>query len=318
MTAKRMVRAAMTQTANAYREMPQTVAELGKLEGKLADVARANVEHHVALMREAKRQGAQAIGFGELFPGPYFALDTNPLWLGLAEDAETGPTVSAIRDAAKEHGLIVVAPIYEQGRDGKRFNTAVVIDETGAILGKFRKTHIPYGKNEQGSFHENFYYERSDGKNDVATAPTGANVSQNPFFPVFQTSIGKIGVAICYDRHFEGVVWSLAKEGAELIFSPAVTFGSKSQRMWQLEFQVDAARHNVFIGGSNRKGEETPWGQPFFGESHFAGPNGVAPNLSQHPKLIVSDLDLGELAAGDLAGWNLPRDIRHDIYSKRG
>jgi len=189
----------------------------------------------------------------------------------------------------------------------------VVIDEQGEVLGTYRKTHIPHGKNEQGSFLEGFYYDRSDGKN--ALGPR--NVSKNPHFPVFETSVGRLGVAICYDRHFEGVLWSLAHEGAQLVFCPAVTFGEKSQRMWHLEFQVDAARHNVFIGGSNRKGVEPPWNQPYFGESHFTGPNGKLANLSRHPELIVSDVALGELSAPDPSGWNLKRDLRHDIYSGR-
>ena len=115
----------------------------------------------------------------------------------------------------------------------------------------------------------------------------------------------------------EGVMYSLASEGAELIFNPAVTFGAKSQRMWHLEFPVDAARHNVFIGGSNRKGSEPPWNQPYFGESYFCGPNGTLKNLSTHPELVIADVDLGELAKGDSSGWNLPRDIRHELYSPR-
>jgi N-carbamoylputrescine amidase len=260
-------------------------------------------------MEHAHGQGVQVICFGELFPGPYFALGTDPMWLELAEDARTGPTITTIRAAAKRLGMITIAPIFERAPSGRRFNTAVVIDERGEVLGTYRKTHIPYGANEQGAFHENFYYERSDGDNGAAAG--------NPYFPVFPTKLGKLGVAICYDRHFEGVMHSLAKEGAELVLSPAVTFGSKSERMWPLEFAVDAARHNLFIGGSNRKGVEPPWTQPYFGNSHFVGPNGALANLSTHPNLVIADVPLGELANGDPSGWNLPRDIRYGIYSRR-
>ncbi len=307
-----MIRVAMTQTTNAFRDMPEKVEDLGRLEGKLDAIREANVEHHVTLLRAAKAQGVRAICFGELFTGPYFALDTNPLWLGLAEDAKSGPTVTRLKSAARELGVIVIAPIYERAGD-KRFNTAVVIDERGEILGTYRKTHIPFGKNEQGSFHENFYYERSDGKN----ATTAANVSANPFFPVFETSIGKIGVAICYDRHFDGVMRSLAVEGAELVFSPAVTFGEKSRRMWHDEFPVDACRHRLFIGGSNRKGSEKPWNQPYFGDTYFVGPNGLRPDVSTHAELVIAEVDLAELRGPDPSGWNLPRDLRPDIYTKR-
>lgn len=309
---KRIIRVAMTETIDAYRQMPESVDELEELEDRLEDIRRANVDHHLELLEAAAAQGVQAICFGELFPAPYFALRTDPLWIALAEDAREGPTVTAVRAAAKRLGMIVVAPIYELDPSGKRFNTAVVIDEHGEVLGTYRKTHIPAGKNEQGSFHEKVFYDAGDGTNFLGPS----NMSKNPYFPVFQTSLGRISVAICYDRHFEGVMGSLANEGAELIFSPAVTFGAKSRRMWRLEFAVDAARHDVFIGGSNRKGSEPPWNQPYFGDTHFVGPHGEAPNLSKHPNLVIADLDLGELTAPHAAGWNLVRDARPDIYSR--
>ncbi len=311
---KRVVRAAMTETVNAYRAMPASVASLGELRGALDAVRAANVAHHLELMESARGQGARIVCFGELFTGPYFALGTDPMWLELAEDAADGPTLAAVREAARRLGIVTIAPIYERDPSGKRFNTAVVVDERGEILGKYRKSHIPHGTNEQGSFQESFYYDRSDGQNGRGPA----NVSTNDYFPVFETSVGKVGVAICYDRHFEGVMYSLAREGAELVFSPAVTFGEKSERMWDLEFAVDAARHRLFVGGSNRKGVEPPWNQPYFGKSHFVGPNGRASDVSQHPNLVVADLDLGGLAAGDPSGWDLPRDVRYDIYSPRG
>jgi len=296
---RRIVRAALTETKNVYQPMPERLVELGSLQSKLEDIRKANVLHHIELMEAAKQQGVQVICFGELFPAPYFALSTDPMWVPLAEDALTGSTVTELRDAARRLEMIVIAPIYE--RDGKnRFNTAVVIDEKGEVLGKFRKAHIPFGGNEQGAFYENFYYQRSDA---------------DPLFPVFQTSLGKIGVAICYDRHFYYVMPSLARQGAEIIFCPAITFGSKSQRMWHLEFPTDSARFNVFIGGSNRKGSEKPWNQPYFGESYFAGPNGLLDNLSSHQNLIIADVDLTILSEPDPAGWNLPRDTRQEATS---
>lgn len=310
----RVVRAALTETIDAFREMPARVEDLPKLAPRLAEVRRTNVEHHVELMRSARSQGVQVMCFGELFPSPYFALTHEPMWTALAEDARTGETITRLRSAARELALIVIAPIYELDPGGRRFNTAVVIDERGEILGKFRKCHIPHGQNEQGSFLEGFYYDRSDGAN----GPHVRNVSKNPYFPVWETSVGRIGVAICYDRHFEGVMSSLAREGAELVFSPAVTFGAKSERMWPLEFEVDAARHGIYIGGSNRKGSEAPWNQPYFGNSHFVGPQGRLPNLSRHSSLVISDLDLGSLALPDPSGWNLKRDLRPDTYTTAG
>lgn len=294
---RRMVRAALTETQNVYPHMPENIAQLGSVQNKLEDIRRANVLHHIELMEAARQQNVQIICFGELFPAPYFALGTDPMWIPMAEDARTGKTVSELREAARRLRMITIAPIYEK-EGANRFNTAVVLDEEGEILGKFRKAHIPFGGNEQGSFHENFYYARSDA---------------DPLFPVFETSLGKIGVAICYDRHFHYVVPSLARQGAEIVFSPAITFGSKSQRMWHLEFPTDAARFNVFIGGSNRKGSEKPWNQPYFGESYFTGPNGLLDNLSAHPNLVIADVDLTTLSEPDPAGWNLPRDARPEF-----
>lgn len=309
----RRVRAALTQTINAYPDMPERVEQLPTLRGRLDDIRNANVAHHIGLMEEAARQGARIICFGELFTGPYFALTHDPMWLDLAESAADGATVRALGEAARRLAMIVVAPIYEHdAATGKRFNTAVLIDENGSVIGKFRKSHIPHGANEKGSFLEGFYYDRSDGANGAWPA----DVSGDPFFPVFKTSVGNVGVAICYDRHFAGVMWSLARGGAELVFSPAVTFGEKSERMWQMEFDVDAARHNIFIGGSNRCGSETPWNQPFFGQSLFVGPNGRLGNVSSHPELIIADIDLATLARPDPSGWNLQRDCRHDVVMR--
>lgn len=313
MSNRRVVRCALTETKNAYKKMPDKIEDLHLLNDRLDDIRKANVDHHIDLMRAAAQQGVQVICFGELFTAPYFALGTDPMWLPLAEDARSGPTVTELSAAAKELNLIVVAPIFEYDSiQDKRYNTAVVIDETGTVLGKFRKAHIPYGANEQGAFHENFYYGRSDGRNCGQEPP----VDLNTFYPVFETKLGRIGIGICYDRHFHYVAWNLANNGAELVFFPAITFGEKSERMWQVEFPTDAARHNVFIGGSNRRGVEAPWTQPYFGKSYFVGPNGNLPNLSQHENLIVADVDLTTLSEPDPSGWNLPRDTRQECIPK--
>jgi len=307
----RTIRVALSETCNVFADMPSSVAELSQLTDRLDELRTANLRHHVDLIRRASEAGAALIGLGELFAAPYFALEAQPMWLALAEDALTGPTVTALRDVARAHAIIVVAPIYElDAETDKRFNTAVVIDEKGEILGKYRKTHIPAGSNEQGEFCETFYYGRSDG--NLGEWP--ANISSNPFFPVFQTSCCRLGVAICYDRHFEGVMQQLAANGAELVVCPAVTFGAKSRRMWEIEFPVEAARHNVFIAGSNRRGAEPPWNQEYFGGSYFTGPNGRLEPRDSADELVVADLDLALLSGADPSGWDLERDLRPEIY----
>lgn len=300
----RLVTLALAETKNAFADMPERLDELPRLAGKMEAIRAANVAHHVELTRAAADRGAQVIGFGELFPGPYFAGTKDPMWLELAEDAETGPTVTELRALAESTRMIIVAPIYElDGRTGRRFNTAVVIDERGDVLGRYRKTHIPHGKNEQGEFSERFYYGAADD-------------SLPEHFPVFETRIGRLGVAICYDRHFEGVMRTLKQNGAELVFSPAVTFGQKSEHLWELEFEVDAARNHLFIAGSNRLGAEPPWNVHYFGKSHVVGPNGRIPADRSVPGLVLSTIDLDELSRPDPSGWTLERDRRPDIYGR--
>lgn len=307
-----MPRIAVTQTRNAYADMPDRVDELSRLESELVRVRDANLDHHEKLVESASREGARIIGFGELFAAPFFALTELPMWRSLAEDALDGPTVTRMRRAAQAHNMIIVAPIYEKDRATEMlFNAAVVIDEHGEVLGSYRKTHIPHGTNEKGAFSERFYYGASDGAMFVSRR---ANCSNKRFFPVFQTSVARIGIAICYDRHFEGVMKSLADGGAEIVFSPAVTFGDKSQRLWRQEFATDAARHNIYIAGSNRLGPEKPWNITYYGDSHVVGPNGALENLSPNPELVIADVDVKALESTDPAGWRLRGDRRPDIF----
>ncbi len=305
-----VVRAGVTETINAFTDMPPSVDDLPLLASRLDDVRQANVDHHVDLIAAAARSGVRVLCLGELFASPYFALTELEMWRELAEDALTGPTVSTMREAAAAHDIVIIAPIYElDAETARRFNTAVIIESDGRVLGKYRKTHIPQGSNEQGAFCEKFYYDPSDGR-----LGTAAESAPNPYFPVFATSAGRIGIATCYDRHFEGVIAALAAGGAEIVFSPAVTFGAQSERLWEHEFQVDAARHSVFIGGSNRKGREAPWNQEFFGRSYFCGPDGRLENISASDCLVIADLDLARLGQPGDSGWDLRRDARPEIY----
>lgn len=288
--------------------MPESVDGLGKLASRLEEIRRTNVAHHQELIAAAAGMGTQIVGLGELFAAPYFALRRDAFWKDMAEELESSSTIAELQGSARQHQVVLIAPLYE--RDGDHFyNTAVVIDANGEVLGRFRKCHIPQGRNEQAEFDELFYYGASRGSLGNASS----KVSDHAFLPVFDTAIGRIGINICYDRHFEGMVSRLAAQGAELIFSPAVTFGEKSKRLWDMEFEVEAARHNVFIGGSNRKGKEAPWNQEFFGSSYFVGPNGRCQNRSSNANLIVAELDLSELSAADPSGWNLGADRRADL-----
>jgi beta-ureidopropionase len=295
------LRIAMTETRNAYAPMPARIEDLESLAPHLEVLREANLDHHERLIREAVAAGVQMIGLGELFAAPYFAATKIEMWKALAESAEDGPTVRRMSALAEELQIVIVAPIYELAPDGRRFNAAVVLDADGKNLGRYRKTHIPHGSNEKGTFFEGFYYGRAD-------------EADGDLFPVFATRYATIGVAICYDRHFEGVMRTLKRRGAELVFSPAVTFGEKSERMWMMEFLVDAARHRLFIAGSNRYGVEPPFAVHYFGESYVAGPNGPIENDRSHEGLVLADVDLELLRRPDPSGWKLVEDQRPDQY----
>lgn len=308
-----IIRAALTQTRNVYPDMPTRTEDLDALAPHLDALRESNLAHHAELITRAAAQGARIIGLGELFSAPYFALERRPMWRELAEDALSGPSVNRMRELARQNNIVIVAPIYElDARSGRRFNTAVIIESDGELLGTYRKTHIPKGQNESGGFDELFYYEPSDGG---SAFDSKHNISKNAYFPVFQTSVAKVGVAICYDRHFEGTMRSLASGGAEIIFSPAVTFGAKAQQAWSAEFITDAIRHNIFIAGSNRLGTESPWQVNYQGQSYFAGPHGRLDEAGTDSRLVTADLDLSLRTQNDPAGWALQAHRRPDIYS---
>ena len=141
----------------------------------------AMIEKHEAAAREAAAQGAKVICFQELFYGPYFCQVQETEYYGYTEYIPDGPTTKRFQALAKELGMVMVLPMYEIVQPGLYFNTAAVIDADGSYLGKYRKQHIPQTK----GFWEKFYF----------TPGTGG-------YPVFDTAVGKVGVYICYDRHF--------------------------------------------------------------------------------------------------------------------
>lgn len=294
------VRIAVTETKNAYADMPSRVEDLEQLADRLDDVRNANLDHHENLIRAAHARGVKIIGLGELFSAPYFAATKLDMFKRLAESATDGPTVQRMQALAGELDMVIVAPIYELAGDD-RYNAAVVIDAGGEILGRYRKTHIPHGGNEQGTFFEGHYYGRADD-------------SLGTYFPSFETKHAKIGVAICYDRHFEGVMSALKRAGADIVFCPAVTFGEKSERMWAMEFEVDAARHRLFIAGSNRLGREKPWDVHYFGKSYVAGPDGRIDVDRSTEGIVVADVDPAVVHAADPSGWRLIEDARSEIF----
>lgn len=311
--ARRLVRAALLQVPQGF-PLPPRRPDLAGLAGKLSPLRDESVARQLACLEGAARLGCRLAALGELFACPYFPVDADPMWRELAEDATQGPTVKAVQEAARRFELVIVAPIYEwDGSSGKRFNTAVVVDADGSLVGSHRKVHRASGAGPH-ELAEAFHYEASDGRQWPRTR---ADVSGNPFFPVFATAAGRVGVALGEDRRLPGTVQSLTREGAEIILALQAASDPDAERLWEPESLADAARHGVFIGAGNRAGREAPWGRTYFGKSAWFGPGGKLQDESPVPEFAVADLDLASLADSPETPLRRERDQRPETYSPR-
>lgn len=255
----------------------------------------AMIEAHLPYIQEAGKKGVQMLCFQEIFTGPYFCPSQDTKWYGLTEEIPNGPTTQLMCEYAKKYNMVIVVPIYEKQMTGVYYNTAAVIDADGKYLGKYRKNHIPQVK----GFWEKFFFKPG-----------------NLGYPVFQTQYGKVGVYICYDRHFPEGARALGLNGAEIVFNPSATVAGLSQYLWELEQPAHAAANGYFVGAINRVGKEAPWNiGEFYGSSYFANPKGkiVAQASKDKDELLISDLNMDEIQEiRDL--WQFYRDRRPETY----
>jgi N-carbamoylputrescine amidase len=254
------------------------------------------IDAHEAAARTAAAQGAQVMCFQELFYGPYFCQVQDAKYYAYTEPIPDGPTTKRFQAVAKELGMVLVLPMYEIVQPGLYFNTAAVIDADGRYLGKYRKQHIPQVK----GFWEKFYF----------TPGTEG-------YPVFETAVGKVGVYICYDRHFPEGWRALGLNGAEIVFNPSATSRGLSEYIWRLEQPASAVANMYFVGAINRVGIESEYGDDdFYGQSYFVDPEGkfVGETGDPHkPELIVRDLDIDKIKMVR-DRWAFYRDRRPDAY----
>ncbi len=246
--------------------------------------------------RQAADQGTQVMCFQELFNGPYFCQEQDSKWYALAEPIPDGPTIQQMQDLAKETGMVLVVSMYEEETTGVYYNTAAIIDADGTFLGKYRKTHIP----QVGGFWEKFYFRPG-----------------NLGYPVFDTAVGKIGVYICYDRHFPEGARMLGLKGAEIVFIPSATSRGLSQHLWRIEQTGHAIANGYFVGTINRVGIEEELGpNDYYGQSYFCTPRGEFVGEvgdAYEEELIVRDLDM-DLIREVRDVWQFYRDRRPEIY----
>ena len=252
------------------------------------------LDKHEQFAREAASAGAQVICFQELFYGPYFGITEDAKYYDYAEPAD-GPIVQRFAALAAELAMVMILPIYEEEQPGVYYNTAVVVDADGSVLGKYRKHHIP----NLDKFWEKFYFRPG-----------------NLGYPVFNTSVGKIGVYICYDRHFPEGARALGLNGAEIVLIPSATSRGLSEYLWKLEQPAHAAANGYFIAAINRVGTEAPWNiGEFYGSSYFANPRGqiFAQASRDKDEVLTADLDLDQIAEVRRT-WQFFRDRRPDMY----
>jgi N-carbamoylputrescine amidase len=253
------------------------------------------IKKHEHYARQAAEQGAQVMCFQEVFYSPYFCQVQENEHFDDAEPIPDGPTTRTMQALAKETGMVLVLPMFEMEQEGFYYNTAAVIDADGNYLGKYRKTHIPHVK----GFWEKFYFRPG-----------------NTGYPIFDTKVGRIGVYICYDRHFPEGWRALGLKGAKIVFNPSATSRGLSMYLWNLEQPAAAVANEYFVGAINRVGQEPFGDNDFYGSSYFVDPRGQkvgAAASDTEEELVIRDLDL-DMVEEVRKTWAFYRDRRPDAY----
>src|ERR1700693_3296041 len=263
-------------------------------EGTIPEIMEAMVQKHIPFIESAGKQGVQILCMQEIFNTPYFCPGQDKAWY---ESAETvpGPTTDRMAEYAKKYNMVIIVPVYEKEQAGVLYNTAAVIDADGTYLGKYRKNHIPH----TSGFWEKFFFKPG-----------------NLGYPVFQTRFAKIGVYICYDRHFPEGARLLGLNGAEIVFNPSATVAGLSQYLWKLEQPAHAVANGYFMACSNRVGVEAPWNLGrFYGSSYFVDPRGnfLAVGSEDKDELITAEMDLDRIEEVRRV-WQFFRDRRPETY----
>ena len=280
----RMVKGGLIQCQNPINDESRSIA----------DIQAAAFEAHIPYIEAAGKQGVQMLCLQEIFNGPYFCPSQDKRWYKAAE-AVPGPSVQALTPYAKKYNMVMVVPIYEREQAGVYYNTAAVIDADGTYLGKYRKNHIP----QTSGFWEKYFFKPG-----------------NLGYPVFDTAYGKVGVYICYDRHFPEGARLLGLNGAEIVFNPSATVAGLSQYLWKLEQPAHAVANGYFMGCINRVGTEGPWNiGKFYGHSYFVDPRGsfLVEASEDKSELVTADMDF-EMIEEVRQTWQFYRDRRPETY----
>jgi len=283
--------------------MARTLA-LAAIQASYGDDLAANIAKTRDYIREAAALGAQVILPSELFQAPYFCVAQQERWFAEAHPWREHPCVTALAPLAGELGVVLPISIFE--REGPHyFNSLVMIDADGSLIGLYRKSHIPDGP----GYQEKYYFRPGD---------TG--------FRVWDTRFGRLGVGICWDQWFPEAARAMTMMGAEALLYPTA-IGSEphdatldTAAPWRRAMQGHAVSNIIPVVGANRTGFE-PWdgypngGQAFYGSSFIADHRGdlVAQLGRDDEGVIAATVDLDFLAR-HRAAWGFFRDRRPDLY----
>jgi N-carbamoylputrescine amidase len=256
-----------------------------------------NVEKGARLITKAAGEGAEIIALPELATSIYFPFRMHPKYFKLAESIP-GPSTDRICAAAKEAHAYVLFSLYERVQEGELYNTAVFIDRSGGIVGKYRKMSIPLTKMKVMAGFEKYYFRPG-----------------NLGFPVWPTDRGiRVGTVICFDRHFPEGPRCLGLAGCDIMFVPTATAAGGS--FWEVELQAHAVANCMWVAGVNRVGEDVGGGPArFYGRSFFASPRGeIRAQLGGEKDAILHCMVDTAIGTEMREEWGFLRDRRPDAY----
>jgi len=261
----------------------------------------ANIAKTIGFIEQAAKQGAQVILPSELFQGPYFCTTQNERWFDYAFPAASHPCVVKLQPVAKALNVVIPVSIFE--RDGHHtYNSVVMLNNVGEIMGLYRKSHLPDGP----GYQEKYYFRPG-----------------NTGFKVWDTIFGKIGVGICWDQWFPETARQLMLQGADLLLFPTAIGSEPHDKSldtatpWRRAMQGHAVSNIVPVVAANRVGTEQGLGAPqtFYGHSFIADHRGdlVQSFWADEEGVLVHTFDLDFLKTHRSA-WGFFRDRREDLY----
>ena len=277
---------------------------LGLVQTACSPEPAANLRHTLAAVDRAAAQGAQIICTQELFRSPYFCQTEDHACFKLAEPIP-GPSTAAFQKLARKRRVVIVASLFEKRAAGVYHNTAVVIDADGALLGRYRKMHIP----DDPLYYEKFYFTPGD---------LG--------FRAWQTRYARIGVLICWDQWYPEAARLTAMQGAEILFYPTAIgwhpaekaeHGARQHAAWETIQRSHAVANGCYVAAVNRIGHERLAGEgiEFWGQSFVAGTSGeiLARAGADTEEILLATVDVAAVDA-TRTQWPFLRDRRIDAY----